>query len=101
MKQVCAVVTILACGLAGIQFFETLLRAESAPQQASGMAVAIALVVIPYVFTRSVEILSSHKLSEKNDEIIRLLRSGGNSIEDKARKYDAIEAAKMREHSKI
>ena len=40
---------------AGGVFLVTLSSAKSAPQEAAGMAIAVALAVIPYVFARSLE----------------------------------------------
>ncbi len=60
--KLCAVVTLLCACASAITLMDTLARASSAPQQAAGAAMAIAFCVIPYVFTRSVEILGTTKV---------------------------------------
>src|SRR5579862_8988756 len=48
-------VTLLAALAAGFELFTTLAFAASAPQQAAGAALAVAIVAVPYVFSRAVE----------------------------------------------
>jgi hypothetical protein len=48
-------VTALAACLAGATLAATLATSSGAPQQAAGAAIALAIAVIPYVFTRTVE----------------------------------------------
>lgn len=43
--------------LAGVQLALTHTRAESAPQQAAGAALALALAAIPYCFARALQML--------------------------------------------
>jgi hypothetical protein len=85
MKTFCWVVTIIACILAGIQMFDTLLRAESAPQQAAGAAIAATIVIIPYVFSRAVSEIANNSNESKKQY---------TKEELKAMAYDAIEQAK-------
>jgi hypothetical protein len=67
--QLFAGVTWIATWCAGILwFFAFFDRESSAVQQAAGAALAVALVAIPYVFTRSAEIVS--KKDDKIDEKI-------------------------------
>lgn len=79
MKTFCWVVTIICCVIAGILLIDTAFASEGAPQQAAGAAIAAALVVIPYVFTRAVS-----ELSGKEPQESRQL----TEIERKARLYD-------------
>jgi len=54
--QICRAVTIMCCCLAVFDLIDTMVKTNlSAIQQAAGAAIAVATVVIPYVFTRSVE----------------------------------------------
>lgn len=64
------VVTLLASCVAGYQLFETFASATSAPQQAAGAALAIAIAVIPYIFTRC---LQSIRESDWHDETVKHL----------------------------
>jgi hypothetical protein len=70
----------------------TFTTSEGAPQQAAGAAIAAAIAVIPYVFSRAVAELAGSRSEEQADQIIHLLRSQG-SIEDKARRYDASQVS--------
>lgn len=57
--RICWIVTLLAACGAAFQLFDVFVRGGlSAPQQAAGAALACALCVIPYVFTRAIEGLS-------------------------------------------
>jgi hypothetical protein len=51
----------------------TFTASSGAPQEAAGAAMASAVVIIPYVFTRAIEALSSNKLEQQNEKIIELL----------------------------
>ena len=55
MKTLFYIITLLGAILGGFQLFSTLAFAESAPQEASGAAIALAFAAIPYIFARSVE----------------------------------------------
>ncbi|MBI3505489.1 MAG: hypothetical protein HY059_11665 [Proteobacteria bacterium] len=55
------IVTLLLSCIAAYQFITDILAAKSAPQQAAAAGMAIALVIIPYVFTRCVEKLSGQQ----------------------------------------
>lgn len=52
------VLTILGTVIGGFTFFNALLVADSAPQQAAGAAMAIAWAVLPYCFARAIEKIS-------------------------------------------
>ena len=54
-----ALFPLLGALLGGLQVINTSLSAESAPQQAAGMAMACAYAVVPYVFARSIEMLTA------------------------------------------
>jgi hypothetical protein len=47
------ILTILGSIAGGFTLLDTYNRAESAPQQAAGAAIAIALTIIPYCFARA------------------------------------------------
>jgi hypothetical protein len=48
-------VTAFAAGISALTFVATVGDANGAPQQAAGSAMALAIAVIPYVFTRCLE----------------------------------------------
>ena len=50
---ICWAITVLAAGIAAVVLFLTLGSANGAPQEAAGAAIALAICVIPYVFTRA------------------------------------------------
>jgi hypothetical protein len=86
MRYVCYGITVLATVVAGFQLFNTFVSAESAPQQAAGAAMASAIAIIPYVFSRCWEKLLD-KNEEQNDTIIEALKAifkqNGGVIEDR------------------
>lgn len=47
------ILPVLGAVLGGQHFLQTLVMAESAPQQAAGAAMAVAYAFLPYVFARS------------------------------------------------
>lgn len=49
----CWIITLLAACIAGAVLFITLTASSGAPQEAAGAAIALAVCVIPYVFTRA------------------------------------------------
>ena len=66
----CWFVTLISACLAAAQMFFGLKDATGAPQQAAIAAIAVASVVIPYVFTRAVEgmaLLESLKRQRQGD----------------------------------
>jgi hypothetical protein len=74
MKYVCYGITLVCCIIAGFELVFTITSANGAPQEAAGAAIAAALVIIPYVFTRCVDALSAQKMEEQNQKIIELLK---------------------------
>jgi uncharacterized membrane protein YdfJ with MMPL/SSD domain len=48
-------ITLICAGLAALMFFSTLMLANGAPQEAAGMAMAIALTLIPYCVTSTLQ----------------------------------------------
>lgn len=64
------VVTLLAACAAGFQLVDTFASATSAPQQAAGAALAVAIAVIPYIFTRC---LQSIREADWHDETVKHL----------------------------
>ncbi len=44
--------------IAGLEFFNSLISATSAPQQAAGAAMAMGWAVLPYVFARAADELN-------------------------------------------
>jgi hypothetical protein len=53
--KLCWALTLVLTLIAGAVLVLTLLTASGAPQQAAGAAVAAAIAVVSYVFTRAVE----------------------------------------------
>ncbi|MGC2493272.1 hypothetical protein [Candidatus Binatus sp.] len=52
------ILPLLGSLIAGFEFFNSLISATSAPQQAAGAAMAMCWAVLPYVFARAAEGLS-------------------------------------------
>lgn len=55
LTKVCWGITLLAAALAAVLGFVMARAATSAPQEAAAAAMALAIAVLPYVFTRAVE----------------------------------------------
>lgn len=53
--KVCWLLTLFAACIAAVIFLAMMTEAKSAPQQAAAAAMALAVAIIPYVFTRCVE----------------------------------------------
>ena len=53
--KICWIITALAASAAAITFFRTVARASLSADVAAGAAMAAALAIIPYVFTRCME----------------------------------------------
>jgi hypothetical protein len=49
----CWVITALAACFGGLVLYLTFTEASGAPQEAAGAALAVAICIIPYVFTRA------------------------------------------------
>ena len=68
VAQICRIITLACCCLAAFNLFDALVRRDlSAIQQAASAALSIAMVAIPFVFTRMIEGFSS-LYPEKPDE---------------------------------
>lgn len=59
--KICWAITALAAVAALLLFKLYMGAAQSAPQEGAGAAIAVAVVVIPYVFTRAMEGLALTK----------------------------------------
>lgn len=79
MKTFCWVVTIVCCIIAGIVLLTTSIGSNGAPQQAAGAAIAAALAVIPYVFSRAIA-----ELTAPEKPIQKVM----TEVERKAKAYD-------------
>jgi hypothetical protein len=53
--KICWVITAVAAALATLFFVSGTAEANGAPQEAAAAAMALAIAVIPYVFTRCIE----------------------------------------------
>lgn len=91
MKTFCWAITVIACLVSGLLLFMTLTSSNGAPQEAAGAAMAAAVAIIPYVFSRAVTELSGSKAEDQNEQIISLLKTRG-TVEDKAQRYDAAQS---------
>lgn len=68
------VVTLISSAIGGLVLLGGVVGARSAPQEAAGAAMAIALAVIPYVFTRCVQLANDYKeRRESTRKLIDLL----------------------------
>jgi hypothetical protein len=64
MKIFSYILVIIGTLIGGFTFFDTMISAESAPQQSAGAAMALAWAVLPYCFARAVEKIGERSLSE-------------------------------------
>lgn len=71
------VITVLMACVAAFYAVDTQMRAQSAPQQAAGAAIALCLVIIPYVFTRAVEGVVK---AGWRDRVVSLLESANQNF---------------------
>jgi hypothetical protein len=67
-------VSLLAAVAGGYELVETTMRATSAPQQAAGAALAVAIAVIPYVFTRCLDAIVASSWRDRVIEHLAALR---------------------------
>jgi len=76
MKIFCWIICLFASVISALFLISGLSAAESAPQEASIAAISVAIVIIPYVFTRAIEgfYKSNETFEEQNEEIISLLK---------------------------
>ncbi|NDZ12024.1 hypothetical protein C7T35_15535 [Variovorax sp. WS11] len=77
--------TLLASLAAGGTLFLTFASSGSAPQQAAGAAMAVAIAIIPYVFSRCVQIcVSENNRRNENQRLLDRLDSLERAISGKA-----------------
>lgn len=77
MKTLGYILVLIGVLAGGFTFLETLVFAESAPQQAAGAAMALAWVAIPYVLARAFEKLGEESFSqalEKRDRFYQQVK---------------------------
>ena len=72
------IVTFLSACLGGIALLLSMLGAKSAPQEAAGAAMAVALAVIPYVIMRCAQIAEARKSQATLARIAELLEAQAN-----------------------
>ena len=61
----CYIVTLLAACVSGFVLFAGVGTAKGAPQEASAAAIALCIVVIPYVFTRVCQMMQTARWQEQ------------------------------------
>jgi hypothetical protein len=75
MVQFCYIVTLISTCFGAATLIFGFSTAQSAPQEAAIAAAAIALAVIPYVFSRCVQISADRKAQQKMlEEILAALK---------------------------
>lgn len=67
------ILTLIGAAFGGFTVLVTLAASQSAPQEAAGFAMACALAVVPYVFTKAIEGMGSTTREEEADRIIAAL----------------------------
>ncbi|MEX1107275.1 MAG: hypothetical protein WEC00_00040 [Dongiaceae bacterium] len=67
-------IVALAAAAGAFALMDTLVNAESAPQQAAGAAMALAISVIPYVFVRAIDLIVSRRQMNELISIARELK---------------------------
>lgn len=67
MKNLSYTLVIIGTLIGGFTFFDSMIAAESAPQQAAGAAMAMAWAVLPYCFARAVEKLGEVTVADALD----------------------------------
>lgn len=73
MKYLLWVITLIGALLGGVVIILVTISSQSAPQEAAGYALACALAVIPYVFTRAAMALQAASRKESTDRIVEAL----------------------------
>jgi len=73
MKTLLWALTLIGALLGGLVIVFTTLAAKGAPQEAAGYAMACALAVVPYVFTRAALQLTEASRKESTDRIVDAL----------------------------
>ena len=75
MIQASYIITLISTCFASLVLIFGFSGAQSAPQEAAAAALAIALAVIPYVFSRCLQIAADRKIrKEMHEEIVSALR---------------------------
>lgn len=73
----------LLCGLlGGLIIFVTMIFAKGAPQEAAGYAMACAVTVVPYIFTRAAQALSGLSLDENTSRIVEAIARANPKRDD-------------------
>lgn len=67
------VITLLSSLLAGFVIVVTTAAGRSAPQEAAGYALACALAIVPYVFTRAAQALKGPDRGESTRRIVEAI----------------------------
>lgn len=76
MIQVSYIVTLISTCFGFLVLVFGFSGAQSAPQEAAAAALAIALAVIPYVFSRCLQITADRKLGkQRHEEIVSALKA--------------------------
>ena len=66
--------TLIGALFGGATILFTLAASSSAPQQAAGFAMACALAIVPYVFSKAVQGMVADSTSEEVDRIIAAIK---------------------------
>lgn len=72
MRTLVYLMPLLGSIAASIVFLLTIARAESAPQEAAGFAMACALAVVPYVFARAIDLARDEVENHRKRQTIAL-----------------------------
>lgn len=73
--------TLLSSLLAALTILFTTVAGQSAPQQAAGYAMACALAIVPYVFTRAVEAIKGPDRGESTRRIVDAIERSRPKVE--------------------
>lgn len=65
--------------IAGLIVMLTLAASGSAPQAASGYAMACAFAVVPYVFARAIQVLYDESPAKLTDKVVEAIRTNSTS----------------------
>lgn len=68
MKIFSYVLVILGTIIGGFTFFDTMISADTIPQQQAGVIIAIAWAVLPYCFARAVEKIGAVSFTDALDK---------------------------------
>lgn len=77
------VITATAAALAAVVLFVVFLTANTAPQQAAGSVLAVALAAIPYIFARCVQIIVGAETERaRHRELLAALKELGRATDN-------------------